>query len=98
MKPRHILAVAVMFAVAAAVFAQGSGEAKAKSAPKSAASRLVVMPASDLKWTDLDPTGAPGVKIADLWGTTQEARSARSSSCRRVSRLLSTLTPATSRL
>ena len=26
------------------------------------------MPASDLKWADLDPTGAPGVKIADLWG------------------------------
>jgi hypothetical protein len=26
------------------------------------------MPASDVKWTDLDPTGAPGVKIADLWG------------------------------
>jgi anti-sigma factor ChrR (cupin superfamily) len=22
----------------------------------------------DLKWTDLDPTGAPGVKVADLWG------------------------------
>src|ERR1700751_4180924 len=24
--------------------------------------------ASDLKWVDLDPTGAPGVKAADLWG------------------------------
>jgi hypothetical protein len=24
--------------------------------------------APDLKWTDLDPQGAPGVKIADLWG------------------------------
>jgi quercetin dioxygenase-like cupin family protein len=56
------------FAPAAAVLAQGSGEAKAKSAPTAAASRLVVMPASDLKWADLDPTGAPGVKIADLWG------------------------------
>ena len=22
----------------------------------------------DVKWVDLDPTGAPGVKIADLWG------------------------------
>ena len=21
-----------------------------------------------MKWADLDPTGAPGVKIADLWG------------------------------
>ena len=26
------------------------------------------MPAADLKWTDLDPNGAPGVKVADLWG------------------------------
>ena len=24
--------------------------------------------ASDLSWTDLDPAGAPGVKIAKLWG------------------------------
>jgi anti-sigma factor ChrR (cupin superfamily) len=24
--------------------------------------------AADLKWVDLDPTGAPGVKVADLWG------------------------------
>ena len=26
------------------------------------------MPSADMKWTDLDPAGAPGVKIADLWG------------------------------
>jgi len=68
MRTRNVLALAMTFALAEAVFAQGSGEAKAKSAPKAAASRLIVMPASDVKWTDLDPTGAPGVKIADLWG------------------------------
>jgi anti-sigma factor ChrR (cupin superfamily) len=28
----------------------------------------VFMPAADLKWVDLDPKGAPGVKIADVWG------------------------------
>ena len=28
----------------------------------------VAKPAADLKWIDLDPTGAPGVKIATLWG------------------------------
>ncbi len=68
MRTRNALAFAVAFALAAAV-AQGSEEAKAKkSAPKSAASRLVVTPAGDLKWTDLDRTGAPGVKVADLWG------------------------------
>ena len=27
---------------------------------------------TDLKWTDLDPTGAPGVKVADLWGDHQK--------------------------
>jgi quercetin dioxygenase-like cupin family protein len=47
----------VSFLFAAAVLAQ-----------KDPASRLVVMPAGELKWTDLDPKGAPGVKIADLWG------------------------------
>ena len=68
MRARNVLAFAMAFALTAAVLAQGSEEAKAKTAPKAAASRLVVMPASDLRWADLDPTGAPGVKIADLWG------------------------------
>ena len=44
------------------------GQAKGKSSAKTAASRLVVMPAGDLKWADLDTTRAPGVKVADLWG------------------------------
>jgi anti-sigma factor ChrR (cupin superfamily) len=26
------------------------------------------MPSVELKWTDLDPAGAPGVKVVDLWG------------------------------
>ena len=28
----------------------------------------VSKPAANLRWTDLDPAGAPGVKIATLWG------------------------------
>lgn len=28
----------------------------------------IAMPAAELEWTDLDPTGAPGVMVADLWG------------------------------
>jgi len=55
MRSRHVLAFAVSFLLAAAVLAQASGKA-------------VIMPAGDLKWTDLDPAGAPGVKISDLWG------------------------------
>lgn len=35
--------------------------------PANAASRLVVMPAGDLKWADLDP-GIPGSKVVELWG------------------------------
>ena len=27
-----------------------------------------VVPEANLKWTDLDPAGAPGVKVAPLWG------------------------------
>jgi hypothetical protein len=68
MRARNVLAFAVSFVLATAVLAQGSGEAKVKSAPKAGASGPVVMPASELKWTDLDPTGAPGVKISDVWG------------------------------
>ena len=68
MRARNILAFAGSFVLATAVLAQGSGEAKAKSAPKAGASAPKFMPAGDVKWMDLDPTGAPGVKIADLWG------------------------------
>jgi anti-sigma factor ChrR (cupin superfamily) len=54
----------IAFASPAVLF----GQAKGKASAKSAASRLVVKPAADLQWMDLDPKGAPGVKIADLWG------------------------------
>jgi anti-sigma factor ChrR (cupin superfamily) len=52
---RNALAFLASFALAAVVSAQMA------TAP-------VFMPAADLKWTDLDPTMAPGVKIADVWG------------------------------
>jgi anti-sigma factor ChrR (cupin superfamily) len=50
------LAFALSFVFAASVLAQG-----APTAP-------TFMPSADMKWTDLDPAGAPGVKIVDLWG------------------------------
>ena len=62
-----ILGLMVSFLVAAAVLAQGAGETKAKSAPKKPASKAVIWPAADLKWTDM-AGGPPGVKIVDLWG------------------------------
>ena len=68
MMPRNVLTLVMTFVMPVAVLAQGTGKATTKPAPKPAASQLVVMPASEMKWTDLDPAGAPGVKVADLWG------------------------------
>jgi anti-sigma factor ChrR (cupin superfamily) len=67
MRTKPVLVFAVSCAMAAVVLAQAP-EKKAKIAPMGAASRLVVTPAADVKWADLDPKGAPGVKIADIWG------------------------------
>lgn len=68
MRIKTVLTLALAVAVPVTVLAQAAAETKPKPVAKPAASRLVVMPAADLKWTDLDPTGAPGVKVADLWG------------------------------
>jgi len=68
MRTRIMLAIVASLAVPLAAWAQETGAAKAKSAPKAAARPPIFMPAADLKWTDLDPKGAPGVKVADLWG------------------------------
>ena len=64
MRSRHVLAVSITLLLAA----QASGEAQAPTASKRGPSQPVFTPAAALKWTDLDPTGAPGVKVADLWG------------------------------
>ena len=68
MRAKNILAFAVSILVAGAVLAQAAGEAKAKSAPKAGVNAPKFMPAADMKWVELDPKGAPGVMIADLWG------------------------------
>jgi hypothetical protein len=69
MTSRYVLALFITFALAGPVIAQPAGEAQAKAkAPKAAASQPVFTAAADLKWADLDPKGAPGVKIVDLWG------------------------------
>jgi hypothetical protein len=69
MRRRSLLSFGVSFvfaATAASVLAQDPGKAQADH--KAAISRLVLTPAGAIKWADLDPQGAPGVKIADLWG------------------------------
>jgi hypothetical protein len=67
MTTRRVMTLVMAVALPLAALAQDPGKTNARPAPKPAEGRLVVMPASDLKWTDLDP-GAPGVKVADLWG------------------------------
>lgn len=71
MKARHVLAFAVSFLLAMTVLAQASGDAKAATAPKAKAGagahKPVIMPAGDLKWTEIDPA-TPGAQIADVWG------------------------------
>lgn len=66
MKSRTTLTLVMTIGLPLAGLAQA--KTVAKPAPKPPESRLVVMPAGDMKWSDLDPKGAPGVKVADLWG------------------------------
>jgi len=68
MRVKAILGLAASFAFGSAVLAQTSVDMTMKKAPKEAATVPKFVPATDLKWEDLDPKGAPGVKVVDLWG------------------------------
>ena len=93
MRPRTVLALLISLILSAPALAQSSRGAKANTAPKAGPGQPVFTPAADLKWTDLDPKGAPGVKVADLWGDHTKGHSARSSSFRRDSPFRFTRTP-----
>ena len=67
MRSTNVLVLSISLILTAPVLAQPSGQEEAKKG-KAGASQPVFMAANDLKWTDLDPKGAPGVKIATLWG------------------------------
>ena len=67
MRPMGVLAFSISLTLTAAVAAQPAGQAKPDRAAKPG-SQPIFLAASDVKWTDLDPKGAPGVKVADLWG------------------------------
>jgi anti-sigma factor ChrR (cupin superfamily) len=68
MRPTGVLAFSIALTLAAAVVAQPAGQAKPEKAAKPGQSQPTFLAAGDVKWTDLDPKGAPGVKVADLWG------------------------------
>ena len=57
--------LALLSSLTAAGFALAEGTENIEST--SPVSPIALM-ATDLKWIELDPTGAPGVKVADLWG------------------------------
>ena len=67
MRTRRSLAIVASIGLLAAT-AEQSGGAHARQGAKVVPGQPVVMPAAGLKWTDLDPKGAPGVKVAGLWG------------------------------
>jgi hypothetical protein len=73
MKIRTMFIVTV-FALAGSVLA-----IDAKSVEETIATTPLFIPASDLKWSDLDPAGAAGVKVVDLWVTIKQVRSAHCS-------------------
>ena len=68
MKPSHVLAFSISLILVASVVVQPSGESQGAKTAKAAGTQPIFKSAGDLKWTDLDPKGAPGVKVVDLWG------------------------------
>jgi len=67
MKATYLVISATLLVLTSMGLARQSSAARAQTS-SDAAARLVAMPAAGLKWTDLDPAGAPGVKVTDLWG------------------------------
>ena len=57
-----------MFIVTIFVLAGSVLAINAESVEETNATTPVFIPASDLKWSDLDPAGAPGVKVVDPMG------------------------------
>ena len=58
----------IVLSTAAPVMAQAAGQEKVVKETKAVAAKPVFLAPTDLKWTDLDPKGAPGVQVANLWG------------------------------
>jgi len=67
MRSTRIVTFAVSLVLTSSVaLAQLGAKSSEQVSPK--AGMPIFMPASSLQWTDLNPTGAPGVKIVDVWG------------------------------
>jgi anti-sigma factor ChrR (cupin superfamily) len=64
-----VITISIITIIALATFVLASD---AKRVEPTNATTPIFVPSSDLKWTDLDPTGAPGVKVVNLWGDYQK--------------------------
>jgi anti-sigma factor ChrR (cupin superfamily) len=60
-----VFSFALMLVVAGCTNADQNAD---ENADETSGTRPAPVAAADLQWMDLDPTGAPGVKIANLWG------------------------------
>ena len=68
MKSVHVIAFSISLILTTPVLAQPQGQEKTDKTTKTGQSQPIFIAADDMKWTDLDPKGAPGVKVVDLWG------------------------------
>ena len=68
MSRSNVLALSISLVLVSSVLVQPSGGAGATQPATAGPAQPIFLAAGDVKWADLDPTGAPGVRIADLWG------------------------------
>jgi anti-sigma factor ChrR (cupin superfamily) len=68
MRPSNVLALSIPLVLVFSALMQPSGRARAAQSATAGPAQPIFLAAGDVKWADLDPSGAPGVKIADLWG------------------------------
>jgi anti-sigma factor ChrR (cupin superfamily) len=62
------MAFSISLMLTTPVLAQTSTQEKAATPARAGQTPPIFIAAADMKWTDLDPKGAPGVKVVDLWG------------------------------
>ena len=74
MRATAILVVPLLLLVACARSATDPATGTAPAMDETSGSRPVPVPSGELRWVDLDPTGAPGVKIAPVWGDLASGR------------------------
>jgi hypothetical protein len=68
MRRNRVLTCSISLMLSAPVLAQTPAPPPPAKVVKAVSVQPIFLSANDLKWDDLDPKGAPGVKVAKLWG------------------------------